>query len=295
MEIKIFKAIHDFSEKIRSNRLFKNLLIAISLIYPIALIIISWHDIVEIDFLAFLKSLLICFIIYCVSLIIQFFCWFILINGNKNIIFEDLSVYLSTVLMRRIPGGFWHWVGRSTLYINSDQEKTTNISSGNLIEWLTLILVGVSSYLVFGHHFWGIVFLGVAYFILLYHLSKNNPIKIFLFFLPLIVILLYMLCWILGGILLAILGNNLSSDLSLQLSQYISFWSITGASNTLLFFLPGGLGIREVSLSYLLNPYFKFSQIILLALQLRIVFLCSDLILGTIGLTMNRSINKEKR
>ncbi len=292
---KILRFIDNIGQNIRSNKLFNRLLIAISLIYPIVLIIISWKDIVEIDFFAFIKTLLICFLIYCVSLIFQFLCWFLFINGNMENMLEDLSVYLSALLMRRMPGGFWHWVGRSTLYVNPDKEKTSNISSGNLIEWITLILVGMSSYLIFGGHLWGIIFLGIAYLFLLYRFTRKRVEKIFIYLLPIIVISLYLLCWTFGGYILSMLGNRLAPDSTLQINQYISFWSLTGASSTLLFFLPGGLGIREVSLTYLLNPYLAFSQIILLALQLRLVFLFSELILGGIGLAMNRSIINKKR
>ena len=292
---KILRFIEDVGQNIRSNKLFNRLLVAISLIYPIVLIIISWKDIVEIDFFAFFKTLLICFFIYCVSLIMQFLCWFLFINGNKENILEDLSVYLSALLMRRMPGGFWHWVGRSTLYVNPGNEKTSNVSSGNLIEWITLILVGMSSYLIFGGNPWGIIILGIAYLFLLYCFTRRKFKKVYIYVFPIIIISLYLLCWALGGYILAMLGNRLSPDSTLQINQYISFWSLTGASSTLLFFLPGGLGIREVSLTYLLNPYLAFSQIILLALELRLVFLFSELILGGIGLAMNRSIIKKKR
>ncbi len=108
--------IRDFLAKIistiKGNRLLGTILTILSIIYPIILISLSWTEIKKIETInptIVLSST----ILYIISTFIQMLNWILILKGQFIKIHSDIRIYFKTLLMQRLPGGFWQWVGKS--------------------------------------------------------------------------------------------------------------------------------------------------------------------------------------
>jgi uncharacterized membrane protein YbhN (UPF0104 family) len=74
--------------------------------------------------------------------------------------------------------------------------------------------------------------------------------------------------------------------------QAIWLWSLTGGSSQLVFFVPGGSGVRELILAWALQPHLAAASSILIGLLIRVSFILGDIIWGSIGLFISLGINR---
>jgi len=89
----------------------------------------------------------------------------------------------------------------------------------------------------------------------------------------------YVLGWITGGAILYFLAGSISEVSLTFLPACWGFVALSGVISTLSFFLPSGLGIREVSLSLLLSSYIPLPVAIALSILFRIWILTWETIL----------------
>jgi hypothetical protein len=283
-----FNKIRDFLAKIintiKGNRLLGTILTILSIIYPIILISLSWTEIKKIETInptIILSSA----ILYIISTFIQMLNWILILKGQFIKIHSDMRIYFKTLLMQRLPGGFWQWVGRINLYNNNDDQSFSSNQTlhASIYERITLIASGLICYLFINNRWAGIIALIIISFLLIFW-RKSQYEKIWKrISLPLIQIFSYIICWIIGGYILSIIINFVIQPQTYLIEQAIPVWSLTGIIGLIFFFLPGGLGIRELSLTTLLAPELTFSQSILVSLLLRVLFLAMDIIIGLGG------------
>lgn len=284
-----------FSEtisKFRANKTINTILIVFSYLYPIILIAISWRDIGELDLSNFSKPFLISLFYGFVSLIFQAVNWNFIVNRNFSKPINNIEIYFKTLLMRRLPGGFWHWHGRVNLYNNSNTQPTKKISRANTVEFLGLIFSGAITFLIMEHLYFGLVIFFFSYLILFF-LTREKHKVLSSYIIPFFLILSYIICWLMGGYILHTLFNYVSPIPNLGLTRSISFWVITGTIGTIFFFMPITGIFRELTLTALLSNYLDFSKIILLSLLIRLTLYICDVILSLIvlGVTL---INKKR-
>jgi hypothetical protein len=95
--------------------------------------------------------------------------------------------------------------------------------------------------------------------------------------------------WFLGGLILYLLMTGVETS-SLSVTESTAIWAISGGVSMLMIILPSGLGIREVSLALLLQPYASLSIAILVALLIRLTFSVADVLWGAVGWLVSRGI-----
>lgn len=285
---------HNFSviiSKFRANKTINSILIVFSYLYPVILLAISWRDIGELELHNFSNPFIISLIYGFVSLILQAANWNFIVNRNLSKPINNIAIYFKTLLMRRLPGGFWHWHGRVNLYNNSNTQPKKKIAKANVVEFIGLILSGAITYLLVEYLYMGLVIFSISY-LLLFFLTQEKHKSLSNFVIPILLILSYVVCWFMGGFILNTLFDYVSPSLTLGLSRAISFWVITGTIGTIFFFMPITGIFRELTLTALLSNYLDFSKIILLSLLIRLTLYICDVTLSLVVLGVTSIIKK---
>lgn len=296
LSVSVHALVHRISKIITAmqrNEKINALLIVFSYLYPIMLIAISWKDIGDLDFSDFANPFLLSLVFGFVSLILQAMNWNIIVGNKSSTLTNNIEIYFKTLLMRRLPGGFWHWHGRVSLYNNAIEHTSNKIGKANSIEFLGLVLSGATTFLLVEHFYWGWVLFTFSYLLLFYLGKEKNKKKVSKFLVPLILLLSYMVCWLMGGLILYTLLTYISPTINIMLLKSISFWVITGTVGTVFFFMPVTGIFRELTLTALLSPYLEFSKIILLSLLIRVILYLCDVSVSLIGLGIITLNNKK--
>jgi hypothetical protein len=288
----LISKVRDFLDRVRSNKTISRVLIPLSFLYPVILIILSWSELIEINWGAFVGDIYYVIFLYFSSLLVQGMGWSVILNGSFSHFFSDMEIFFKSMLMRRLPGGFWHWIGRSNLYEGVEFKPQRGVGLANWTEWLFLILSGVTIYFLCTKLIYGGIAFAISYviiFFLINKTSKNNTAAIFY---ALLVILIYLVSWLFGGIILHALIKNIFQNVLISFSKSVSVWAITGTISTISFFVPSGVFIRELSLIALLENYLNYSEVILLGLVIRIIFLICDIVLSLFGMIFFRWLGR---
>lgn len=262
-------------------------LTALALVYLGVLLVYSGFKIPVIDWHAYLFASLATIGLYLVSLLLQFFVWSRLFSFHHRVGWRDLEIYSRMILVRRLPGGIWHWLGRATLYTATTTVPTETVLFGNLMEWGLLILIagGISvvEYLA--------VPIGIK--ALLSTLLIGAGVLLAFFWQPrtrawglrlgesALWVILYTITWIFGGIILYYLSRA-TGAIQLDWIKASGVWALSGGVSMIITIAPV-IGVQEVSLVFLLQPYLPASSALLVALILRLLFTISDVLWGLVG------------
>ena len=271
----------------------------IALIYLIVLIVYGGYQLQEFHWKAFGVAFLIALGIYLVSLIIQFIVWGRMLSFHQKIDWRDIIIYSRVILLRRLPGGFWHWLDRTAMYSETEKVPGRVVLSANFMEWAMLLLVAG-----------GIASIGLREISQL--LGWLAPIILISFALalgiqwqpdsksPLFRVLesglwvtLYSFAWILGGIII-FLYTKTAGGQYITWERAVWIWAVAGGSSLLLFIFPTGLGIRELTMTWLLQPYLSPANALLVAILVRLTFTFTDILWGLVGLGLSHRIHKKQ-
>lgn len=274
----------DRLKALRKNPTFSKLLSIVSIIYPLLLIYFSRKEILNLDWKSFSHIFLICLGIYYVSMALQNLNWSLIVDGGLARFWLNSKVFYQTVLMKKLPGGVWHWLGRVSFYELNGGEEVSQISSSNFIEWLLLILAGLVGFLFTVNLWLGIAGLLVNLIVGTYLLNRQfaNPKKSI--FLTGLITLLYGICWLAGSLILHFLLIGVNSGLPVDFKSSAAKWCLSSAISMLFFFFPSGALIRDFSMGALLTKEFEPAKVLLVILQVRIVFLVADFIWSFLSL-----------
>jgi hypothetical protein len=232
---------------------------------------------------------LIAILLYLLSLLIQFYIWVRALSSYHQISWQDAVIYFRTLLMRRLPGGVWQWVGRTAMYTSSTELPPRIALIANFWEWAMLVLLAAGIACA-GWREAPLVFRWIAapaFLLLATGLgwiwgSKNRPASIRLAE-SISWVLLYGVSWSLGGAIVYDYVQAAGGD-AITWGEATWVWSLTGGASFLLVVLsPAGLGIREITLTWLLKPYLTIADSLLVSLFIRIIFTLADVIWGLLG------------
>ena len=286
------------------GRVFGYLLSGASFAYLALLLVIGGKQLLSIQWTAFIFPALGALFIHLISSLIQYFVWTRLLIDHRQSGWQDVAIYSRVLMLRRLPGGVWHWVGRTTMYADSTQVPAKVAGMANFVEWALLILTaGCFAGL-------GIQFLPVSVRIALSALSFLAAVWIgsswqsgFSLWRTRVArtltwIMIYAIAWLLGGVAMYwfantanVLGATGSVGINLATATWI--WALAGGGSMILVFVPSGLGIRELSLIWLLQPYLLPAGALTVALLSRFVYTAGDFIWGTLGWYIsNRALKK---
>lgn len=268
-----------------------------AVLYLAILLYASGFTFRSIDWAAYGRAITASLLLYCVSLLIQYFVWGRMISFHHQVSWFDLVIYARFILLRRLPGGVWHWMGRTALYSGSTDIPARVILVGNFVEWAMLVLVSGA--------------LAIAGWTAL-----PTPLRVVLVLALLAVSialawswqpaqrpawlklaegglwsLIYAGAWILGGTIFYLFVIANGGD-SMSWLEGVWIWDLTGGASNLLFIVPGGSGVREVLLTWLMQPHLTTANILLVAVLMRITFMLGDLIWGAAGLLLSVRISK---
>lgn len=211
--------------------------------------------------------------------------------GGPSSIKENTEVYCFSNMLKRVPPSVWFVAGRVYLYkgkgvpavisfLGTFLEIVLVVTSGAVVHlvirpaalagiapltWLFVAIpaFGVATiYLVGNHgrHLWARVAAGAAPDAAL-SLSWADIGRW---------LLLYSVAWVWGGTVFHCFAASLFRPVQINLVDSIAIWAAAGVVGALAFFVPAGLGVREVTLSFLLSFYVPLPVAIVLSALFRI-------------------------
>jgi hypothetical protein len=275
-------------------------LILAAFVYIGAILLYNGQQIREIPWRAYWIACLITLGLYLLSLLVQYFVWARMLSYHHPISAQDFIIFFKVLVLRRLPGGVWHWVGRTALYSDITQVSPRAILLANFLEWILLFLTACviavlgSSQLSLEFKIPLAVFiLGVAIFLATRWKSKNKPAGV-RFGESILWIGLYTTSWILGG-LVVLAFVKASGGVGITWLEATWIWALTGGSSLLVIIVPTGLGIREIALVLLLQPQLQAPEALIVAMLIRFTFTLADLLWGLLGLGLGQLISSRKK
>ncbi|HZD55888.1 MAG TPA: hypothetical protein VE136_04155 [Anaerolineales bacterium] len=214
---------------------------------------------------------------------------------------KHIKYYCLSNVTKRIPGTIWYVVSRAHFYKSDGVDyRLTSLASG--IELATIVLAGILVSLTFGipiifHYHVSLWLLGVALVISAAALHPKVIARVFRIFRVaetdikykniLSWLFIYSLAWILGGIVLFLIGNVVTNISIQQIGYFIGGWSLVGVLSTTVFFLPTNMGITEIGLSLVLSNIMPSSIAVIIAILARLLMIFFEVIWAAAWLTIN--------
>lgn len=225
--------------------------------------------------------------------------WALIIKrlGGPTSLRKNTEIYCLAAHGKRLPGLVWYVAGRAFLYERENVPVSTTVQ-GSLWEMLLHVLTGLTIYALFWPFYQGAqqitLFFVAAIPVGLLALSPPVFRRLFRWFRrdqssgqiiqidwrsKALWFGVYLLGWLAGGSILFFLIGAVSFVSLELLPACWGFVALSSVISILTFFLPGGIGAREVSLSLLLGAYMPISVAVSLALLFRIWILVGETIL----------------
>lgn len=245
----------------------------------------------QLDWRGFLYPVAVGLALYGLSLGLQAVVWTGLVSQmtGRRWGWWDVGVYYATHLTRRLPGAPWYMAGRAMIYQERDRGGEAALAA-SLLEWGGM-LATAGGWVAVGKR--GLagglgVGLGLALIALAWgrlrrsdrlpgrvrSLAALSARRILLAWVA------YSAAWVLGGAILYLLVRAAMPGTPGNLLTFTSTWAISGAISMLALAIPAGLGIREVTLTALLQPSLGTGLSVVVALLIRALFTTGDLVWG---------------
>lgn len=214
---------------------------------------------------------------------------------------DHLKIYALTILMRRIPAGtLWLVAGRAYAY--RDQSISAWAPTiASFLELLLVIFTGLPLAALAGAGLnllspkVAVVLAAIALVLeicavhpavlsKLYHLVRRQTLPVELSWRKTLYwALIYNLVWLVSGIGLFLIAR-LFTDVPIgQLPLIIGVWVLSSLIAYLMSFSPSGLGVKELSLVYLLGIPLPEPFPLLIALAVRLIWTIYDIIIGLVA------------
>lgn len=286
----------------RGLRIFSALAISLPLIFLGYNLYHNWHDVISYGWSVNYAYVALSFVLYSLALGLAIRGWGSIMEklGGPCSFRKNARIYCLSNLARRLPGTLWFIAGRIYWYEKEGVAKSIT-SAGVLWEMILMILSGLlvyllslplcpdlrsagSSYLLLLSIPLGIAVihptaLGISLNFLLKKLGRGQvPINKVSHKDTLRWLLLYSLVWIIGGFILYLFTNAFHPLPAIHLPALTGIWALSGVTACLVFFVPAGLGIKEVTLALLLSRYFPLPVATIIALLLRLWLTLSELV-----------------
>jgi len=261
-------------------------LTAAGLAYVLYILIVQGRDLAAVDWGAYLWPTVLALLVYLLSLLVQFFVWLRVLAFHRPPDWHDVDIYARMIITRRLPGGFWHWLGRAAMYTAATQLPTRVVVAANFIEWGLLIVVGAAVYAA------GLETIGVGRW-LLAAAALAVGLALAAAWQPRTCALAHRLAegglwstlfagsWLLGGLIVWLYTNAGGSELGWLAATHA--WALAGVVGLILTIVPAVFGIQEVTLTVLLQPALPQATALLAAVLLRLVFTLADVLWGLVG------------
>lgn len=246
-------------------------------------------------------------LLYPLSLAAQAWTWSGIIarlgQGTRG--WHDAEVYASTHLMRHLPGAVWYLAGRTVVYQERGVRAAVTLSASGLEVFLLIAVAAVlaGSLSLPGHGGWLLSLVALPLLVVIVGwgvtaltsggTQRRAPafIRRRLANLPLASLprigdvgvwcTMYTIAYVVGGAILLLLARGVAPGSGITLTDTSRIWALAGSASLLTsMIIPGGMGIRELTLTALLAPYMPALGALLIAVLLRLLFIAGDLLWG---------------
>jgi glycosyltransferase 2 family protein len=215
---------------------------------------------------------------------------------------QDLRIFFLSNFAKRVPGMVWYIAGRAYMY--RDKRAGSGLATtGVLIENVYLFVTGLGVALLLwpqateSQFAWAGVFFLLLLAIILFALyptvfvdlilrlkgeKETGPTRRLVNHLPLKVIMswlsMYLFVWIIGGFCFYFFIKAFVPDLTPEQMPYVIGTSTAySLSGFVAFFVPAGMGVKEMTGSYLISRFTPFSLAIVIMLLFRLNLLLAEI------------------
>lgn len=232
------------------------------------------------------------------SLLVQYFAWLRLLPVDYISGWHDAVIYFRALVLRRLPGGAWHWVGRVAMYSEAAQIPAKTVMLANFMEWILLLFVA-AAFILLGWTvlpFWlrcvlaMIVLAGAIALLTAWQPALRSTGQRIIN--AVIILAYYAFAWFQGGLIVYVFANAINAhSVSVWFATWV--WAVAGGFSMLLVPIPTGLGIRELGLTFLLQPALPAAGALMVAVLNRILFVVADFLWGALGLGVSILFQKK--
>jgi glycosyltransferase 2 family protein len=267
------------------------LLTLAALVYILVLLLYGGQQLRDIEWSAYLPVALVSLLVYLVSLLLQLSVWLRLISFHRQMDWRDVEIYSRMILLRSLPGGIWHWVGRAAMYKAATPISGRTVVKASSVEWVLFFLAGLGIFAAsnLSQPLWGLIAL-VIFALAAGIAARWQPSSRALGLRVAegaLWILLDVFSWWLGALIL-FLFVEASGVRHVSLVEMARVTTLAGDIAILAALFPTGFGIREISLTVLLQPYMPSALGLLVALLVRLLYVLADTSWGLIGWGLSR-------
>lgn len=255
-------------------------------------------------------QVVIAFVVFSLDLLLVVIVWSWLMDniGSKVNLITHFVIYSLSNITKRIPGTIWYIASRAQLYKSHLVDaKLTSVASGveyaisTLSSVFVSLLFALQIILRYGYSpvlFVVVIVIGMIMIhpkVISWILNKLNveastlPYRILIKSL-----LMYVLIWILGGIILFLIANSIYPLQFSNLSYIIGAWSLVGFITSVLLLSPSNLGITEVGLSLLLTNIMPSSIAVIIAVLSRVLITIFEVFWAGISFFLQRTTITQK-
>lgn len=253
--------------------------------------------------------LLYAMIAFFVDFFLVIWIWHLLVArlAQYDNLYRTVKIYLHANLSRRIPGMVWYIASRAVLYQDVGVSKTQiSLLSGLELAFFmisgfvtTLLTVpfwsGIDDILSPTRQLW-LFFIMVPVSMMLVHprilqrvwqfTSRSAPAQALRWRDTVYWLILYILTWLVGGLVLFSVINFFQPAPLSELMMIIGIWSLSGTISLAGFFTISFVGLREVTLTVLLTPIIPMPVTLIIAITIRLMWLTGELITSILSLKL---------
>lgn len=255
----------------------------ITLLSIVAVIIYRYQDLLPVLRQSLsIPSVMGCLSLYLISFLVQGGVWIDMMGYRRSDWHTAINDYVQTNLMGRLPGGWWKFLGRVTIYRASHVSIRTIVAI-NLFELLLLLLAGASLLTLVALTSWPVKMaliasqFSIAIVLIRYlvvavpHLKRRSAGRILFWYGA------YAFAWWCGALILHLIAVPFSPS-SFRVTDAVRLATLSGIVNMAFQFLPVNLLFRDLTLFTLLEPFMSFSHAIVLIFALRLIYSIGELL-----------------
>jgi len=285
------------------GRLIGRAVLAAGMLYLLYTLVVGVQELGRLDWGRYLQATLAGFALYPLSLLCQALAWALALGlARRNRLhadWRDVRIYASSHLVRRLPGGFWHVASRVGAYREQGLPSRVPIAA-SVGELLLLLGAAAAVYLVITFFpiqaealevlaivaAGGLVGWAVAYLLTSLPwlggagLASARTPRSRTALVYAAVAELYVIALVVGGAILWPFLSAGSAD-GFTLLQAIAIWALVGGVGAVAALVPGGFGVRDLTLFVVLAAYLAPPAPTIVTLLFRLLFVASDLLWGS--------------
>jgi len=301
-----WKQLHSASSRYASrwSRILVALVVGASLLVLLYGLITNWHELASYHWEIAYWPIPVALLLYGVAVALAATIWGSIVRrlGGRSHWAHDLRIYCTSSLAKRLPTPLWFVMGRVYLYEELGVSKAIS-SLATVVEGVLVLFSGLVTLLAFiplsgssallGRYTWVIIALAAACLVLVLRPQSLRSVVNWLarrlghgqaivddldYQHMLLWTGMYSIVWILGGMILYLLVRIVHHLPIQYLPAVIGIWVSGGVVSHVAIVLPGGLGIKELTMAVMLSALVPMPIAIIISIVARLWFALNELL-----------------